>query len=379
MSVRDIARTAALRVPPIRRLHAYAVDQTSRAAQAEECAAAASKERDRLLGELAALSEERDTLELQLYVLRSDYQRLVSRSEASTARVAELETATAQRSHVEPAHLEALYAKLSGRLTRGFGELSARLSVAYSDSSAFECTRFYLDLLEQVLTGRLLHDEPIRSKHFDPEVHAFGRGCPSRAPTMIGTARMRNIRALIELALAADVPGDFLAAGVSQCGACIYMRGILAAHGVRNRTVWVAGSFEGLPRPESGTYTANENDRPHTVAELDGSLEEVRASFQRYGLLDDQVQFVRGRFTDTLPGTPIERLAMLRLNGDLYSSIIPTMEALYTKISPGGFVIVDEYNLPACRRAVDDFRDRHGIVDEMEDIDGAGVFWRKTG
>jgi O-methyltransferase len=58
------------------------------------------------------------------------------------------------------------------------------------------------------------------------------------------------------------------------------------------------------------------------------SLEQVKENFRRYGLLDEQVRFVKGSFRDTLPSIPIERLALLRLDGDLYESTIQALTAL---------------------------------------------------
>ena len=423
--IKTIARRAALSVPPIRRLYVYALDQARQAQEAaqqtrhaqdhlqqlqeqvrhlEEAARQAqagvvreqseqseqSERAERLAEELAAATAERSSLELQLYVLRSDHQRTASRNDAARQQLDELraqleharaELDTPQRPQVEPADLELLHAKLSGRLTRGFGELSAALrgaSGAAGPSGA--AGGRYLDLLENALTGQLVQDAPISpwSKGFDPEIRMLGRDWPGTAPTMIGGARMRNIRVLAERVLDAGIPGDFLEAGVWRGGACILMRGILAAYGVQDRTVWVADSFAGLPPPDPDAYPADAGDRHHTFQELAVPLEEVRANFERYGLLDDQVQFLKGWFADTLPGAPIERLAILRLDGDMYSSTMQTLDALYAKVVPGGFVIVDDYILAGCRQAVHDFRDRHGITDEIEDIDGAGAFWRKT-
>ena len=451
--IKTIARRAALSVPPIRRLYVYALDQARQAQEAaqqtrhaqdhlqqlqeqvrhlEEAARQAqagvareqSERAERLAEELAAATAERSSLELQLYVLRSDHQRTASRNDAARQQLDELraqlgharaeldthqrtascndaarqqldelraqleharaELDTRQRPQVEPADLELLHAKLSGRLTRGFGELSAALRAAGGGSGAARPvaaeTGRYLDLLENALTGQLVQDAPISpwSKGFDPEIRMLGRDWPGTAPTMIGGARMRNIRVLAERVLDAGIPGDFLEAGVWRGGACILMRGILAAYGVQDRTVWVADSFAGLPPPDPDAYPADAGDRHHTFQELAVPLEEVRANFERYGLLDDQVQFLKGWFADTLPGAPIERLAILRLDGDMYSSTMQTLDALYAKVVPGGFVIVDDYILAGCRQAVHDFRDRHGITDEIEDIDGAGAFWRKT-
>jgi O-methyltransferase len=63
----------------------------------------------------------------------------------------------------------------------------------------------------------------------------------------------------------------------------------------------------------------------------------------------------------------------------MYESTMVALDALYPKVSPGGFVIVDDYNcVRQCKLAVDDFRAAHGIVDPLEPIDWAAVFWRRT-
>jgi len=61
------------------------------------------------------------------------------------------------------------------------------------------------------------------------------------------------------------------------------------------------------------------------------SIEEVKELFQRYGLLDDQIEFLQGWFKDTLGQAPIEKIAMLRLNGDLYESTMGELAPLYDK------------------------------------------------
>jgi glycosyltransferase involved in cell wall biosynthesis len=238
----------------------------------------------------------------------------------------------------------------------------------------------YLDLLEACLTGTLTNDvsiSPWVDKGYNPELRFLGRDWPEHAQTMIGTVRMRNIRYLLEKAIANDVPGDVIETGVWRGGACIYMRAILMAYNQTDRVVWVADSFAGLPVADAERYPLDADDTHHTFKELAVSLEDVQANFSRYGLLDQNVKFLKGWFEDTLPAAPIERLAVLRLDGDMYSSTIQALDALYHKVSPGGFVIIDDYILPACRKAVDEFRARHGINEEMQEVDGAAVFWQK--
>jgi len=115
------------------------------------------------------------------------------------------------------------------------------------------------------------------------------------------------------------------------------------------------------------------------MQELAVTLEEVQANFQKYDLLDDQVKFLKGWFRDTLPVAPISRLAILRLDGDLYESTMDALVNLYPKLSVGGWVIVDDYGcVPACAKAISDFRMANGIEDEIREIDWTGVCWRRS-
>lgn len=156
------------------------------------------------------------------------------------------------------------------------------------------------------------------------------------------------------------------------------MRGVLAAYGVRDRTVWVADSFAGLPAPDPARWPADAGDSHHKATVLAVSEAEVRENFRRYGLLDDQVRFLPGWFRDTLPTAPIERLAVLRLDGDMYESTIEALNALYPRLSDGGFCIIDDYGaVEGCRRAVEDYRSSHQVEDPMIKIDLTGVYWRK--
>ncbi len=236
----------------------------------------------------------------------------------------------------------------------------------------------YLNLLEASLTGALHDDPPIdvwSGGIFDPVKRALGRDWPGRAQTMIGLARMRNLRTLCERAIMDRVPGDFIETGVWRGGACIFMRAILEAYGDAERRVFVADSFKGLPPPDPARYPADAGDAHHTYGELAVSRAQVEDNFRRYGLLDERVVFLEGWFKDTLPAAPIERLAVLRLDGDMFASTMQALDALYHKVSAGGFVIIDDYFLGPCARAVDEFRQRHRIASPLLPIDGCAVWW----
>jgi O-methyltransferase len=232
------------------------------------------------------------------------------------------------------------------------------------------------DLVRGAMKGRDIR--MVEAAEFDHEAREVGRDWPADAETMIGMKRLANVRACVESVIADGVPGDLIETGAWRGGSTIYMRAILKAHGDTDRTVWVADSFQGLPKYD-GRYEADAGDQHHTRDELAISVESVEENFRRYDLLDDQVRFLVGWFSETLPTAPIEKLAVLRLDGDMYSSTMDALDALYDKVSPGGYVIVDDYGaVPACAQAIHDFRDARGITDPIEEIDWAGVFWRKA-
>lgn len=273
-----------------------------------------------------------------------------------------------------------------------------------------DAAELYLDLLKRCLT-RTLHPDPYR--RIDPmrgtwkrgvhlahlplrkalaragvelvrvtdstDARVEGRDVPGLAETMVGLERLDSLHACMRDVLEAEVPGDLLEAGVWRGGSAIFMRAALKAYGVEERTVWAADSFEGLPPPDVERYPDDEGDTFFQNPHLAVSLGEVKENFRRYGLLDERVCFLPGWFRDTLPSAPVERIAVLRLDGDMYESTIVALEALYDKVSIGGYVIVDDYfAVPTgAGRATNDFRTQRGVREELVRIDWGSAYWKR--
>ena len=220
----------------------------------------------------------------------------------------------------------------------------------------------------------------IKVRKFDPEMRAAGMDWPLCGYTMIGHKRLDNVQLAIETALKEGVPGDIVECGVWRGGCAMFMRAVLQMHAITNRTVWAADSFEGMPKPSPGTFAADKGWDLSYSSYLSVSLEDVQRNFSLFGLLDEQVRFLKGWFENTLPTAPIKQIAVLRADGDLYESTIQILDNLYDKVSPGGFVIIDDYGAwPPCKQAVTDFRARRGIVSPIEMIDWSGIYWRVGG
>lgn len=247
--------------------------------------------------------------------------------------------------------------------------------------------RRYLQLMKDTLTGMLIEDVPTHAFPFlgyavmEPDRYVkkwreYGRDLPSQAFTSIGMKRMDNLQMCVEQVLADDVPGDLIETGVWRGGAVIFMRALLAAYGVTDRTVWVADSFQGLPDVDANT-PQDALWKPN-VGWFATDQAVVQANFAKFGFDDDQVRYLPGWFKDTLPTAPIDQLAVLRLDGDLYASTMDALTHLYPKVAPGGYVIVDDYVISSCREAIHDYRAAHGIEEPIQEIDGWSVYWRRS-
>ena len=238
--------------------------------------------------------------------------------------------------------------------------------------------------MERVLLGVIYEDPPIdqwSGSVFNPTLRMNGRDWPAKAHSMIGFKRLRNLRDLMIQVLSDQIPGDFVETGVWRGGACIYMRAILKAFNVVDRNVWVADSFAGLPMPDLERYPVQDlGDVHYTYKDLAVSLESVQENFRKYDLLDEHVKFLKGWFKDTLPTAPIDRIAILRLDGDMYASTMDALLALGHKVSPGGFIIVDDFGaVEGCRKAVADYRQERKISAPIFNIDGIGAYWQVPG
>jgi hypothetical protein len=226
-----------------------------------------------------------------------------------------------------------------------------------------------LDLLRDRLLG-LDELEP----GADRATREAGLDWPSFALSMIGVKRMDNIRSLVETIIRDGIEGDLIECGVWRGGACIFMKAILDAHG-DTRSVYVADSFKGFPTPKF------EMDKAASFLEepiLKVSQTTVQSNFEAYGLLDERVKFIEGFFGDTLPKFE-GRLALLRVDCDLFESTTDVLNNLYDKVPPGGFVIIDDFSqIDVCRYATQLFRMKPSITDRLVPIDHSAVYWRKT-
>jgi O-methyltransferase len=246
----------------------------------------------------------------------------------------------------------------------------------------------YLDLLKRSLTNSLFAREPDVSRKdsirfWDDFLKHY---IQAPAVSMLPLGRLDNLEHCIRSVVRDGVPGDLIETGVWRGGAVIFMRAALKVLGDEDRLVWAADSFEGLPEPDAEKFPREAKAFHGAVINkamrrLEATLEDVQSNFAAYGLLDDRVRFLKGWFKDTLPGAPIGRLAVMRLDGDFYESTRDALVNLYDKLSVGGFCIIDDYgedDWTYCKQAVDEFRAERGIDEPIVRVDAGCSYWRRS-
>ncbi|KAL6072238.1 Macrocin O-methyltransferase [Balamuthia mandrillaris] len=276
----------------------------------------------------------------------------------------------------------------------------------------------YLEVLRDSLTAAAFRKtemdasacwvEKKKIKPFCPPMNPVKRheGGDARSPdwpitgvSMIGTLRMNNIRELLERAEQENIPGDFMECGVWRGGASIFAQAVLSSANI-DRHVWLADSFRGLPPPRTSKDTTYWNEISYLeVPNLpllfrfvsntgptllpptqQVSMEEVIENFKAFGLYHpERLHFCKGYFVDSLPHCHPSKIAVLRMDGDMYESTMDQLFNLYPLVSLGGFVIVDDWTIEYAREAVKDFWEWHGLLEEVTpvSIDRYSIYWQK--
>ena len=191
--------------------------------------------------------------------------------------------------------------------------------------------------------------------------------------TMIGYDRLTNLEKLIDAIIMNNIEGDVIETGIWRGGACIFMEKLLQG---TNKKVFVADSFEGLPKPNEERYPIDKGDRHHAIEFLSVTLETVKQNFLKYTTLDNVI-FLQGWFKDTLPLLK-NKFSIIRLDGDMYESTMDALTYLYPLLTIGGYCIIDDYGCVFnCPFAVDDYRVANNITEPIIKIDNCGIYWKK--
>lgn len=172
--------------------------------------------------------------------------------------------------------------------------------------------------------------------------------------------------AAVVYAIKNNLRGVFLECGTWRGGCAVAMLLVQRElYGEVKRPVYMLDSFEGLPAVElrDGPLAAKWQagaDKEKFFNNCKAAQEDLESLLRQHRLHGGEYRLVRGWFADTIPALSSELsalgIAVLRLDGDWYTSTQVALEYLCPITSEGGVVIVDDYYAwDGCARAVHDY------------------------
>nr|WP_320191935.1 TylF/MycF/NovP-related O-methyltransferase [uncultured Desulfobacter sp.] len=199
--------------------------------------------------------------------------------------------------------------------------------------------------------------------------------------TMGGHKALENAFDVVTLAEQRNISGAIVECGVAEGGTAAMMALRSDGLGTGVRIKWFFDSYEGLPEPTIDDYKNGATGhfiRPLPKGSCLGTLEQVSdLLFNTLGLDSGKIHLVKGWFQDTVPiyREKVGKIAVLRLDGDWYESTKIPLENFYPQVSPGGFIIIDDYaTCFGSRKATDEFRSFNHITTPLNP-DGRGGVW----
>jgi hypothetical protein len=204
--------------------------------------------------------------------------------------------------------------------------------------------------------------------NLEPEFRELYEQC--REYTMTSWERLYALYKSVQYVVKNSVPGGIVECGVWRGGSMKLVAHALLALGVTDRTLFLYDTFEGMTEPDpildidsSGNKAVNDwtEVQRRGVKWSYAPIGEVREVIAGSGYPMNNVVFVKGPVENTLPATVPERIALLRLDTDWYSSTKHEIEHLYPRLSLYGVLILDDYgHYRGAQRAIDEYFDRTG-------------------
>lgn len=179
------------------------------------------------------------------------------------------------------------------------------------------------------------------------------------------------------------IPGAIVECGVWKGGSMMAAARTLLQLSERSRHLFLYDTFEGMPPPGEFDIDYTGAHAATVQAQLGAGqpdfrwnyvpMEEVRQAVLSVGYPSENIHLVKGRVEDTLPSQAPERIALLRLDTDWYESTRHELVTLYTRMSRGGVLIVDDYgHFAGAKKAVDEYLHEHNIRMLLNRIDYTG-------
>ncbi|MCB0353461.1 MAG: class I SAM-dependent methyltransferase [Bdellovibrionales bacterium] len=204
---------------------------------------------------------------------------------------------------------------------------------------------------------------------------------PQQNRTKCPEYRAYNAYKSLKIAIEKGIEGDVVELGVWK-GGISALFGRLCEDEGKGRVAWAFDSFQGMS--ECNEHDMAEGEDAVRLAREPGvqlhnfDLNDFNHTcFDLMKLKTSCVRAVPGWVNDTLPryAPQIKAISVLRVDLDWHEPTLDAFNYLYDKVSPGGYVICDDFGYwKGARKAILDFRNARGIEDpiiQTPNIDGS--------
>lgn len=176
--------------------------------------------------------------------------------------------------------------------------------------------------------------------------------------TMVPYDALYQMKNLIQKVDRNGIKGAIVETGCWNGGCGAFMAHVSKKNG-SNRQTWIFDSFEGLPKPSEDDRAIAEkvhrtmNDLANYLATPIENAQTIAKKLH----VEDIMHIVKGWFNQTVPENKdrIGAIAILRLDGDYYESTKVVLDHLYPSVTPGGYIVIDDFDYPGCRKAIYDY------------------------
>jgi O-methyltransferase len=218
----------------------------------------------------------------------------------------------------------------------------------------------YIDRLVRRLLIRVGINIDFSSAHLTDRVVTCltGRNVfPITSGIMTNIEQRMNMYHLVSQVLVYGVEGDLVELGCNSGESSVLITKVMQAY-CSKKTLAVYDSFEGLP-----SLSLSDGSAYHK-GELRATEDVLRSKFAQYQLPVPEIH--KGWFLETLPRGLPDKICFAYLDGDLFESILISLEYVYPRMTNGAICLIDDYcdpevnptgwnKLPGVKKACDEY------------------------
>jgi len=171
--------------------------------------------------------------------------------------------------------------------------------------------------------------------------------------SMTTPERLVSLHDAVQYVIKNKIPGSIVECGVWKGGSMAMVAKTLIRMQEQERDLYLFDTFAGMSQPtsedirwdgQSAQPLWQENVQSEkTNAFCYASLEEVKNVLDKTKYNPTKIHYVQGKVEDTLPSHAPQTIALLRLDTDWYQSTRHELQHLFSRLSIGGVLIIDDY------------------------------------